>query len=450
MALEAREQDVRRLIDERPISKYQWFIFAILFLVNAADGFDAVAIGFVAPALLREWSLTKAALGPVMSAALVGLAIGAFGAGPLADRVGRKPVLVGAVLCFGVFSLLCANATSVTALTALRFLTGIGLGALMPNATTLMSEYAPARKRSLLVNTMMCGFSLGAAGGGVLAAFLIPRLGWQSVFVVGGLIPIVLVAALAALPESIRFLVAKGRTGEKLHAVLRRIAPDLILQNLRVTLPADDASGRQSGVAIVLSRPYRQSSALLWITYFFALLVYYFITSWLPTMIHDYHYSSRDAALISSLFTLGGAVGVIGAGWLMDRFNAHRVISSGYILTAGLLILVGQVSASALWLAPLTFLAGLCMNGALSSCPTLAAKTYPTAGRASGVASMLGVGRLGAMLGAATGGTLLQLGLGFDRVFGLLAIPLVVAATAIAMKGAFPRAGSTDVQIQSR
>lgn len=450
MGHEAREQDLRRLIDERPISKYQWFIFAILFLVNAADGFDAVAIGFVAPALLQEWNLTKAVLGPVMSAALVGLALGAFGAGPLADRVGRKPVLVGAVICFGVFSLLCACATSVTALTALRFLTGIGLGALMPNATTLMSEYAPERTRSLLVNTMMCGFSLGATGGGVLAAFLIPRHGWQSVFVVGGVIPIAFVFALAALPESIRFLVAKGRTGDKLHAILRRIAPDLSLQNVRLVLPEDYASGRHFGLAIVLSRPYRKSSALLWMTYFFALLVYYFITSWLPTMIHDYHYTSRDAALISSLFTLGGGVGVIGAGWLMDRFNAHRVISSGYVLTAGLLYLVGQFSANALWLAPLTFLAGLCMNGALSSCPTLAANTYPTAGRASGVASMLGVGRLGAMLGAATGGTLLQLGLGFDRVFGLLAIPLVLAATAITMKDVFVRSRTANVQIQSR
>jgi AAHS family 4-hydroxybenzoate transporter-like MFS transporter len=166
------------------------------------------------------------------------------------------------------------------------------------------------------------------------------------------------------------------------------------------------------------------------------LLVYCFLTSWLPMLIHDSGYAARDATLISALFTLGGAAGVILAGWLMDRFEAHRVIAASFVATAVLMCLVGHPAAHALRLAPLTFLAGLCMNGALSSCPTLAARSYPTAGRTSGVASMLGVGRLGAMLGAAAGGAFLQLGLGFGFISGLLALPLVVSATTIALKAA--------------
>jgi AAHS family 4-hydroxybenzoate transporter-like MFS transporter len=188
----SRTLDVQQFIDERRFSPYQWFVLILCFLIVATDGFDTAAIGFVAPSLAQEWHATKAALSPVMSAALVGLAIGAFAAGPLADRIGRKKVLVGSVLVFGALSIACAFAGSVTELAVLRLLTGIGLGAAMPNATTLTSEYAPARKRSFLVNTMFCGFTVGASAGGLVAAALIPQYGWRSVFVAGGLMPIVL------------------------------------------------------------------------------------------------------------------------------------------------------------------------------------------------------------------------------------------------------------------
>jgi AAHS family 4-hydroxybenzoate transporter-like MFS transporter len=430
----SRTLDVQQFIDERRFSPYQWFVLILCFLIVATDGFDTAAIGFVAPSLAQEWHATKAALSPVMSAALVGLAIGALAAGPLADRIGRKKVLVGSVLVFGIFSIACAFAGSVAELTVLRLLTGIGLGAAMPNATTLTSEYAPARKRSFLVNTMFCGFTVGASAGGLVAAALIPQYGWRSVFVAGGLMPIVLGFVLISLPESIRFMVLRGWSVTRIAAVLRRIAPNESFDNVRFVLPEDPAVQRKTGGSVVLSSRFRTGTIMLWITYFSGLLVYYMLTSWLPTLIRDTGFTVRQAALVTALFPFGGGVGSITVGWLMDRFEPHRVIAITYVLTGLFVWMVGQQSGSLVWLAAITFIAGVCMNGAQSSLPTLAAAFYPTSGRATGVAWMLGVGRFGGILGAFSGGLLLQANIGFSTIFALLAVPSLIAAAALLVK----------------
>jgi AAHS family 4-hydroxybenzoate transporter-like MFS transporter len=438
--------DVQRFIDERRFSPYQWMILILCFLIVAADGFDTASIGFVAPALVQEWHPTKAALWPVMSAALFGLAIGALFAGPLADRIGRKRVLIGSVLSFGIFSVLCSFSSSLSMLAVMRLLTGIGLGAAMPNATTLMSEYSPARMRALIVNTMFCGFTVGASAGGLVAAMIIPHFGWRSVFVVGGILPLALSVVLIVLPESIRFMVLRGWPVEKISAVLRRMAPEVSLHNLRFVLPEDSDSQKRSGLAVVLSGRFRAGTVLLWITYFAGLLVYYLLTSWLPTLIRDTGFTIREASIVTALFPLGGGIGAIGVGWLMDRFEPHRVIAVTYVLTGFFVWLVGQQSASIMWLGALTFVAGVCMNGAQSSLPVLAAAFYPTSGRATGVAWMLGVGRFGGILGASTGGFLLQAGVGFSTIFGLLAVPSLIAATALMIKRGVSRSAQVEMK----
>ena len=189
MTSNARPVNVQTLLNENRFSGYQWMIFALCFFIVLLDGFDTAAIGYIAPSLIKEWGVTKPALAPVLSAALFGLAAGALSAGPLADRLGRKRVLIGSVLVFAVACLASAFADSLTELTVMRFVTGIGLGAAMPNAVTLMSEYCPDQRRATLTNAMFCGFPLGAALGGFLAAGMIPQFGWRSVLVLGGVAP---------------------------------------------------------------------------------------------------------------------------------------------------------------------------------------------------------------------------------------------------------------------
>src|SRR3712207_5675550 len=207
---DGRTLDVQTFLNEHPFSGYQWLIFALCFFIVLLDGFDTAAIGYIAPSLITEWGVERPALAPVLSAALFGLAFGALSSGPLADRLGRKRVLVGSVLIIGAACLASAFSGSLNQLVIWRFITGLGLGAAMPNAVTLMSEYCPSGRRAMLTNAMFCGFPLGAAFGGFLAAWMIPQWGWRSVLVLGGVAPLVLgVLLLLLLPESLRYMVAE-------------------------------------------------------------------------------------------------------------------------------------------------------------------------------------------------------------------------------------------------
>ena len=189
----SRDVDVQTFLNEHPFSGFQWVIFALCFMIVLLDGFDTAAIGYIAPSLLTEWGIPRPALAPVLSAALFGLVVGALAAGPLADRFGRKAILVGSVFVIGAACLTSAFSGNLSQLVGWRFMTGLGLGAAMPNAVTLMSEYCPDGRRATLTNTMFCGFPLGAAFGGFLAAWMIPLWGWRSVLVLGGITPLVLI-----------------------------------------------------------------------------------------------------------------------------------------------------------------------------------------------------------------------------------------------------------------
>lgn len=427
--------DVQNFINEQPLSWYQWLIFILCFLIVAVDGFDTAAIGYIAPSLSQEWSIARADLGPVLSAALFGLAAGAIFAGPLADRLGRKTILTGSVLFFGGWCLATAFATDLQTMVILRFLTGLGLGAAMPNAVTLVSEFAPARRRALIVNTMFCGFPLGASLGGFAASWLIPHYGWQSVLLTGGLMPLLLcVILMLALPESVRYLVAAGQPAVKIRRILSRISKQNLEQVTHFMMQEHKLSEASSAMAVVLSRPYFAGTLMLWLTYFMGLLIFYFLVSWLPTLLKDINMPARQAALLTALFPLGGAVGTILSGWLMDKFNPHKIIAIGYALTAALLFAVGQESGNLMLLGILVFLAGTNMSGAQSSMAFLAAGFYPTPARATGVAWMLGVGRFGGIAGAFAGAFLAPYHLTLTQTFSLLTVPAVIATIALLIK----------------
>lgn len=280
--------DVQSFINQQPLSRYQWRVVLLCFLIVFLDGLDTAAMGFIAPALSQEWGIDRASLGPVMSAALIGMVFGALGSGPLADRFGRKGVLVGAVLVFGGFSLASAYASNVDQLLVLRFLTGLGLGAGMPNATTLLSEYTPERLKSLLVTSMFCGFNLGMAGGGFISAKMIPAYGWHSLLVVGGVLPLLLAVVLMVwLPESARFLVVRNRGTDRVRKTLSPIAPQVVAEAASFSVPEQKAVAARNVFSVIFSGTYGLGTVLLWLTYFMGLVIVYLLTSWLPTLMRD-------------------------------------------------------------------------------------------------------------------------------------------------------------------
>ncbi len=428
--------DVQSFINQQPLSRYQWRVVLLCFLIVFLDGLDTAAMGFIAPALSQEWGIDRASLGPVMSAALIGMVFGALGSGPLADRFGRKGVLVGAVLVFGGFSLASAYATNVDQLLVLRFLTGLGLGAGMPNATTLLSEYTPERLKSLLVTSMFCGFNLGMAGGGFISAKMIPAYGWHSLLVIGGVLPLLLALVLMVwLPESARFLVVRNRGTDKVRKTLSPIAPQVVAEAGSFTVPEQKAVAARNVFAVIFSGTYGLGTLLLWLTYFMGLVIVYLLTSWLPTLMRDSGASMEQAAFIGALFQFGGVLSAVGVGWAMDRFNPHKVIGIFYLLAGVFAYAVGQSLGNITVLATLVLIAGMCVNGAQSAMPSLAARFYPTQGRATGVSWMLGIGRFGAILGAWSGATLLGLGWNFEQVLTALLVPAALATVGVIVKG---------------
>ena len=429
-----RRVDVQTFLNENKFSGYQWLIFGLCFVIVLLDGFDTAAIGFIAPSLINEWGVSKPALAPVLSAALFGLAAGALSAGPLADRLGRKRVLVGSVLLFGIACLGSAFAGDLTQLTVLRFLTGIGLGAAMPNAVTLMSEYCPNQRRAMLTNAMFSGFPLGAAFGGFLAAWMIPQFGWRSVLVLGGVTPLLLVVVMVLLlPESVRYMVAKGQPVERIRAVLIRISATAQQAQSFFMTETKAAVEGQSGLGVVLSPAYRVGSLMLWLAYFMGLVIFYALINWMPILFKDAGIAPKDATLIAALFPLGG-VGAIFFGWLMDRFNGNKIIAVGYALTAVSIYAIGQAAGNVGMLVLVVFVAGTLMNTAQSSMPALAAGYYPTQGRATGVAWMLGIGRFGGIAGSFLVAELARRHLDFATIFMVIAVPGVIAAIALLVK----------------
>ncbi|WP_315809547.1 MULTISPECIES: MFS transporter [Pseudomonas] len=436
--------DVQSFINAQPLSLYQCRIVLLCFLIVFLDGLDTAAMGFIAPALTQDWGIDRASLGPVMSAALIGMVFGALGSGPLADRFGRKGVLVVAVFLFGLFSLLSAYSSNLEQLMALRLLTGIGLGAAMPNATTLLSEYTPERLKSLLVTSMFCGFNLGMASGGFVSAKLIPAYGWHSLLLLGGVLPLVLtVVLLVWLPESARFLVVRNRGADRVKRVLAPIAPAEVVTASAFSVPEQKTVQSRNVFKVIFSGTYSAGTLLLWLTYFMGLVIVYLLTSWLPTLMRDAGASMEQAAFIGALFQLGGVLSSVAVGWAMDRFNPHKVIGIFYCLAGVFAYFVGQSLGTVTLLATLVLAAGMCVNGAQSAMPSLAARFYPTQGRATGVSWMLGIGRFGAILGAWIGATLLGLGWNFEQVLTALMVPAAIATAAVLVKGLVSHADAT-------
>jgi AAHS family 4-hydroxybenzoate transporter-like MFS transporter len=426
--------NVQDFLNEHPFSAYQWAIFAICFTIVLFDGFDTAAIGFVAPSLVKEWNVARPALGPVLSAALFGLATGAFAAGPLADRFGRKRVLIASVALFGIACGASSTAGDINELAIMRFVTGLGLGAAMPNAVTLMSEYCPDKRRATLTNLMFCGFPVGAACGGFLASWMIPNFGWRSVFQLGGVAPIALALVMTvALPESVRYLVAKGQPVERIRAALRRISSTVESVAAFTMTERAAPTTAKSGIGVVLSRPYVIGSVMLWVAYFMGLAIFYAMINWMPILFKDVGLDAKTATLISALFPLGG-IGAVFLGWLMDRLNANWVVAIGFALTAVAVWAIGQVGTTVGALVVVVFGAGALMNMSQTSLPALAAAFYPTRGRATGVAWMMAIGRFGGIAGSFLVAELARRQLGFSAIFTVMAVPGLIAAAALILK----------------
>lgn len=390
--------------DDSRIGAQQITTFTLCLLCLIMDGFDVQALGYTAPAIVGEWGVPPAALGPVFAAGNFGVLLGAIGFSMLADRIGRRPVLIGAALFFSVMTLLTARAQSVPELLLLRLVGGIGMGGIIPNATALVGEFSSLRLRATMVMLITVGFTVGAAFGGFIAAAVIPAYGWQAVFVIGGAIPLVIALAMFfMLPESQEFLTqVKGRSGELGAPVLQ--------------LFRDGRAG---------------ATLLMWVVNFMNLLSLFTLASWLPTVVRNMGYSTPTAVLVGTILQVGGIFGTFGLAWLVARSGFVTTMTVTFAIAVVMIGLIGQPALSLTILFVVVFIAGWCVVGSQPALNALSATYYPTSMRSTGVGAGLGVGRIGAIVGPALGGYFLARQWSTPDLFMAATIPPLISCVAM-------------------
>ena len=401
-------------------------------LAQGFDGYDISAVGMAAPSLSHAWNVAPAAFASAFVMSNVGVMVGALASGPAGDRLGRKPVILTSLLLLGVFSFATAYADSVPMLAFLRFMTGIGIGALMPSTVALTSDYAPDRLRATVTMWVFAGNPLGGFLGGQLIAQLLPIFGWQVIFHIGGALPLLLFPVLLfAMPESPRFLLAQRR---RTPAALRIYAAIGVDPDADATGPAQHVDiARGNTVKALFAEGYALRTILFWIMFFASLLSLYLIGFWLPTVLHLEGLSPADSVFAASLYSAGGALSVLALGPLVTRLGLERVLTT--CLACGIVVIaavaLGQLPY--LVLLAMVFIMGVCVVGGQLGANGLSSAKYPARMRTTGVGWALGIGRLGGIFGPGLGGFLLGQGWQAPHILLCACITAAVAALCVVL-----------------
>lgn len=423
---------VGEIIEQRALGAYQVWTVVLCGMVLVLDGFDSQTINFISTPIADHIHVAVKTFGPIFSAGLFGLMIGALTSGPIADRVGRKWPVILSTLSFAAFSLITVHVETFRELMILRFLTGLGLGGAMPNVVALASEFVPRRILPNVVTLLFVGMPLGGVTCGLLSAAMIPKWGWQSVLYLGGAIPLVIaILLIAGLPESIQFLAVRGTNPQKVLRILRRIAPDLTGAHLRPT-PRDT---HHEGVPVVhlFTEGRAFGTILLWIPYFMNLLIIYFIGSWLPALLKQTGMSISAGATATAFFSFGGVFGCLFEGWLIKRWGAYRILLAEFGVAIVFVGALSKIPSSFGLMLAVTFVSGLMVIGAQGGLNALAANFYPTAVRSTGVGWALGIGRVGSIVGPLIGGAFLKAGWSPGGILLAGTVPAVCAFLAIGL-----------------
>ncbi len=420
---------VRARIDEGPVVPLMWLVVFLGFLLNLADGIDVVAMSVTAPSVANAWGLERAVLGPLFSAALIGMAIGAAGLAPLSDRLGRRLLLVAAMSLVGLSMLAVGwieNTASVALFAILRFISGLGIGVIFGSAPALASEFMPSRYRSLAVSLVVMGYPVGAVLAGPIANALIPDHGWTSVFSAGGALTIgIALVTWALLPESPEFLASRAGNRPNreamVNSLLARLDRDPV-SALEINVERPDATP----VAQILTAERRLSTLALWAVYFMGFLSMYFMLSWIPTLFVDSGYTRAHGIEALTGFNLGAVPGILVLAFLTTRLPLVPLLSLFFVSAGAVLAYVGLAEPSGLdSLMTLMFVGGVFLHGGFTCLYALATKIYPSDVRAAGVGWAAGLGRTGAIASPLLAASLISAGWGMYSLFLVFALPLL-------------------------
>jgi MFS transporter, AAHS family, 4-hydroxybenzoate transporter len=434
---EAALSTTETALENQRIGGLQIRVTAICTLVQMLDAWDVNSIGVSVPQLTHLWHLPGPAFTGAFLWSSIGIMVGALSAGPIGDRWGRKPLLIASLSIFGLASLLTAFAGSLLMLTILRFFTGLGIGGGFPGAATLTGDYAPQRRRALMIMVSFTGAPLGGFLCGQAAGILLPTLGWPSIFVIGGVVPLVLVAVMALwLPESPRFLARKAALSPREEALLRR---------LDITPGHGAAAGldvaQTNPITMLFGKGYALQTVLMWIIFFCSLMNLFLFVYWMPEVLHLTGMTPGQAARATSFRELGAIFAVLYLGVLIDRFGPERSLALNYAAGIVFIALIALVAMPYLPLVIVIFFSGMTIIGSQTGANAACGKLYPARMRTSGLGWALGIGRLGGIAAPVLGGFLLARGLAPLHIFLSACAFALIAAVAtglLALRGAVP------------
>lgn len=419
--------NVAELIDSSPISGFQKRLFVLCGLCLIMDGFDVQMMAYVITPIINDWGTPASQLGLVASIGLLGVMLGALIFTMVADKIGRRPVLVGATFFFAIMMFATAQAQSVGQLLVLRFITGLGLGTVVPNATALVGEYSPRRLRVTLMMVVSVGFTAGAAVGGYISAYLVPNFGWRSVFVFGGAVPLVIAVLMYFwIPESLQFMVLRNRTVDRQRASrwLARIAPTASIDGGELVVNEESRGG------VPMMHLFRDGRALgtllIWAVNFTNVLDLYALAVWIPTIVGRAGYSGTTGNLMGALLQTAGTIGTFGLAWLIARRGFVVVLASSFAIASVSIALTGPSLGSLAALVLVVIASGWCIIGSQPGINALSATFYPTYLRSTGIGWGLGAGRLGGFVGPIVGGQLLDVW-SANALFLLAALPALLS-----------------------
>jgi len=416
-------------LENQRIGRLQIRVAALCTLIQICDAYDVNAIAVTVPSLTHVWHLPGSAFTQAFVWSSIGILFGALSAGPIGDRLGRRPLLLGSVAIYGLASLLTAFVGSLPMLSVMRFFTGLGIGGAFPGAATLTGDYAPQRWRATMIMASFTGAPFGGFLCGQAAGLLLPTLGWPSVFALGGVVPLAMLPILWKwLPESPRFLATKDNLSPRQAALLRELG----------VAPGQTGAGqvdiaRGNPVKMLFGEGYALQTALLSVIFFCSLLNLFLFAYWLPEVLHLTGMTPPEAARASSYRELGAILAVLYLGLLIDRFGPERALAWHYAAGIVFIASIALLTMPYLMLIGAIFFAGMTIVGSQTGANGACGKLYPARMRASGLGWALGIGRLGGIAGPALGGYLLALGLRPPTIFLSACGFMLVAAVATAL-----------------
>ncbi|MEU0264513.1 MFS transporter [Nocardioides sp. NPDC006303] len=426
--------NLRARIDAAAMTPYQWMVVALCVLLNCLDGFDVMAMAFTATSLSEEFALSGSELGVLLSAGLVGMAVGSLALAPVADVIGRRPLILISVGLATLGMLLSAAAPTALLLGLARVVTGLGVGGILASTNVIASEYASARWRGLAIGLYTAGYGIGATLGGVAARGMLADLGWRSVFVAGGVATgIALVLLVVLLPESVDFLVQRRprQAVERINRILGRLGQPAITSDALEAAPRPTTRHRSGNPGVLLSADLRRSTLLIWVAFLATMFGFYFVNSWTPQLLVTSGMSEADAVTAGMMLALGGTAGSVLYGLVASRLDSRLVLIGFTVLSA--LTMVVFITSTALLTVALIIgvVVGALINGCIAGLYTITPAVYGTEIRSTGMGWAIGIGRIGAILSPMLAGRLLDAS--WTPVNLYVGAAVVVAISAVAL-----------------